>query len=275
MSPIKNLLVPLILCSTGASVSHAALVAQWSLEEGTGTTTTANPPSGGVVSDAFGTGVAWSTDTPGVASTRSLSFPGTSAGNVATNITATTVGIAGTGAKTITGWFKAGDTAGTTRMFFGWSPNNGSGPGTEIRLGLDGSGNIRFEATSGAAVNNTIALDDNAWHMVGLVIGAGDQVGQVQFYIDGNLLNPTGTPSTTAINTAGTGTAPRNEMYLGIGNVGGTQQWAGLLDDVRIYDTALTDTELDGIQSAMAVPEPTAALLGGLGLLALLRRRRA
>ncbi len=41
---------------------------------------------------------------------------------------------------------------------------------------------------------------------------------------------------------------------------------------MRIYDTALTKAELDAIFTA--IPEPSAALFAGLGLLALLRRRR-
>lgn len=242
----------LLACTAG---SHAGLVSQWSLEEGTGTTTTATPP--GTASDTFGTGVAWSTDTPGPASTASLIFPGTTAGRVPTNVTGTAVGINGTGTKTITAWFKIGDTAGTTRMFFGWSPSNGITAGNDIRLGLDGSGFLRFEATSGGVIYGTTALDDNAWHMVALVIEASDTVGSVQFYIDGNLVNPT-TASATAINTAGTGAALFNEMVLGKGNPEGTTQlWNGLLDDVRIYDTALDDAALDAIQAAMAVAPPS------------------
>jgi hypothetical protein len=45
-----------------------------------------------------------------------------------------------------------------------------------------------------------------------------------------------------------------------------------LIHEARLYDGALTQAEIGGL--AM-VPEPSAALLGGLGMLALLRRRRA
>jgi hypothetical protein len=44
-----------------------------------------------------------------------------------------------------------------------------------------------------------------------------------------------------------------------------------LIHEARLYDGALTQAEIGGL--AM-VPEPSAALLGGLGMLALLRRRR-
>ena len=157
-------------------------------------------------------------------------------------------------------------------MFFGWSPTNGTGAGNDLRIGIDGSGFLRLEVSSGFALYNNVALDDNVWHMVGLVMDASENTQTVQFYIDGNLVNPTSSGA-RAINTSGTSAdSLRDDIYLGIGNPQGTQQWAGLLDDVRIYNSALDDTALDGIYSA--IPEPAAALLGGLGLLTLLRRRR-
>lgn len=239
----------------GSGVCHATLVGQWNLEEGSGTNTT--ELVSGTPSAAFGTGVAWSIDTPGVASTATLSFPGTAAGNLRTNLSATAVGFNGSNAKTITAWFKAGDTAGTTRMFFGWSPTNGVTAGADLRLGLDGSGFLRFEVSGGFALYNTTALDDGAWHMVGVVIDANDNVNSVQFYIDGALVNPT-SAGNVLINTTGTSADTlRNDIYLGIGNPGGTQHWNGLLDDMRIYDSALTEPELDDIMAAMAVaPAP-------------------
>jgi hypothetical protein len=44
-----------------------------------------------------------------------------------------------------------------------------------------------------------------------------------------------------------------------------------LIHEARLYDGALTQAEIQGL---VMVPEPSAALLGGLGMLALLRRRR-
>jgi len=47
--------------------------------------------------------------------------------------------------------------------------------------------------------------------------------------------------------------------------------WYGSLDEVRIYDEALTAVQ---IQDVMAVPEPATMLLLGLGGLALIRRKK-
>lgn len=265
---MKNVALPLIFLSVSC-LSPAALVAHWNFEEGSGTAT---DNSSNTATDAFGAGVAWSTDTPGAASSYSLSFPGTSTGNIRTNLDAATVGINGTGAKTITSWIKSGDTAGVDRMFFGWTPSNGGTGGADLRLGLDRNGFLRFEVTGGFAVYETIALDDDAWHMVGVVIDSSDNVNAVQFYVDGNLVNPT-SAGNRLIDTQGTsGDALRDDISFGIGNPGGSQQWSGLLDDMRIYNTALDDPSLDGIYNA--IPEPAASLLGFLGFLGLLAQRR-
>lgn len=239
----------------GSGAVHADLVGHWNLEEGSGTTTVEAVSS--TVSDAFGAGVSWSTDSPGPASGSSLSFPGTGAGNLRSNLNAATLGINGSSSKTISGWIKCGDTAGVTRMFFGWSPTDGSPIGADLRLGLDGSGFLRFEVSGGFALYGTTALDDNSWHMVGVVIDANDNVNSVQFYIDGNLVNPTSAGDRLIATAGSSADALRDDIYLGIGNPAGPQQWAGLLDDLRVHNTSLTEIELDSIRDAMSVAPPT------------------
>lgn len=239
-----------VLFSAGAPPT--APPAHWEMEEGSGTTT--NEDGSNTASDAFGTGVAWSTDTPGPASTASLSFPGTTAGNFGTNLSAADLGIDGSGAKTITGWIKT--TANNDQMFFGWTPSNGTGAGQDLRLGLNASGSLRLEVTSGFALNDSVALNDGQWHMVGVVIEPGDTTSTVQFYIDGALLNPTSSGA-QAIVTAATGAAPRDEVAFGIGNPGGTQQlWSGQLDDVRVYPALLDESALDVLFDAMTATTP-------------------
>ena len=51
------------------------------------------------------------------------------------------------------------------------------------------------------------------------------------------------------------------------------------MDDLAFWDETLTDAQIqtiftNGTNGISVIPEPSAALLGGLGLLALLRRRR-
>lgn len=227
--------------------------ARWKIEEGSGTTT--REETSATASDAFGTGVAWSSNTPGPSSITSLSFPGTTGGNIGTNRSAADLAIAGSGAKTLTGWIKT--SASTSQMFFGWTPSNGGGPGQDLRLGLDASGFLRFEVSSGFASSGTTALNDGQWHMVGVVIEPGDRTPAVQFYVDGTLSDPTDSGD-QAIATAATGTAPRDEVALGIGYPGGIQQpWNGQLDDVRVFSEALGKPALDALRDAMVATPPS------------------
>lgn len=231
--------------------------ASWKMEEGSGTTI--KEEASNIDSDAFGTGVAWSTDTPGPGSAASLSFPGTAAGNFGTNRSAADLGIDGSNAKTITGWIKTSATS--SQMFFGWTPSNGLGAGQDLRLGLNASGHLRLEVTSGFALHDTTALNDGQWHMVGVVIEAGDTTSTVEFYIDGTLSNPTSS-GTQAIATAATGPAPRGEVAFGIGNPGATQQlWNGQIDEVRVFSEALTESALDAIRDSIITtpPQPPSA----------------
>ena len=222
-----------------------APAAYWDFEEGSGSNTVETVSS--TMGDVFGSGVVWSNDTGAPNSTASLGFPGTLAGNFGVNLSGQDVGIDGSNAKTIMGWIKT-SSSGSTHMFFGWTPSDGSTAGADLRLGLDASGYLRFEVTSGFAFYNTTALNDGNWHMVAVVIDADDNVNSVQFYIDGSMLAPT-SAGDRLINTQATGTPPREEIYLGIGNPQGTQQWNGMLDDVAVFTKALTEAELDAIMT--------------------------
>ena len=53
-------------------------------------------------------------------------------------------------------------------------------------------------------------------------------------------------------------------------NTGGGEVFNGVLDDLRVYNNALSASEV----AALAVPEPSIALLGAIGAIGLVRRRR-
>jgi len=193
----------------------------------------------------------------------------------------------------------AGDTA--------WSATTSVGPGNMgLRFGPGGNYNWATGSNSAAILaaggfsisfDYTFALDDTQW--VGVRVGSGPENiainaagvtfgalargnGQMETWDDG---------SSNGYGTATTG-APRSAQFnyaFTSWEIGSTVTFTGIVDGITVAtDTftwdasddmkiviagAVDGTLVDNIQVS-TIPEPSAALLGGLGLLALLRRRR-
>lgn len=96
---MKPILVCCWISALTALPGNAALVANWTFEEGSGSATSDSVSS--TASDAFGTGVTWSGSTAGPASGSSLAFTGATTAQFGVNLNASAVGINGSGAKTI------------------------------------------------------------------------------------------------------------------------------------------------------------------------------
>lgn len=252
----KKLLLSLGLTATAlTSTGQAALIANWTLEEGSGNTTTELVSS--TDSADFSANPTWSPTAGAPGNSNSLDFNNT--GGLDTNLTATDIGFAGSGAKTIVTWFNTTTTA--EDSFFGYSPTSGGGAGKDLRF-LVKNGGLRMEVSFGGFEIGS-GLNDGNWHMVAFIINANDGIDDVDVYIDGAYT--TRSSGGTLINTAGTG---KNVLIGTDGNV--DRHFDGLIDQVQIYDTALSVGELN----AIAVPEPSSAALLGLGGVALILRRR-
>lgn len=254
-----------------AAAAQAGLVAEWTLEEGTGTTTAESLSR--ALSDDFGAaGVTWSSDVPGGGSGYSLGFANT--GGVGLNLDSAAVGLDGTVPKTVVAWIKTSAT-GAEDPIFGYSPTVGSTAGADLRLLVNTAGNLRFEANVGNFAIGSVPVNDGNWWMVGLVIPESVTTSGVSFYtrrVDGvdagTLAGPGSAGGAAVLNTA-TG----SEMWIGNdGNAG--RYFAGVIDNVQVYDSALTQGELDTLYNAMQIPEPATALLLAAGAAALWRRRR-
>jgi hypothetical protein len=114
------------------------------------------------------------------------------------------------------------------------------------------------------AGNPDADLNDGAWHHV--VWTASQSGNTVELYVD-----------TISVGTNMWGAAtPMTQWMLGrrIGG-DGSEEYDGLIDDYRIYDHALTLTEVVELYNTI-VPEPASLslLIGGMSLIALRSRRR-
>lgn len=143
------------------------------------------------------------------------------------------------------------------------SLGSGTGGGNRFDIRLDG-GNLRLEVQAGGSTTGS-NLADNTWHHVAIVVSnATSTVNDVQYYIDGALV---GSFSNAQNIDTGAGPLRIGDSYQDAG-----RDFTGNIDDVRLYDSALTANE---IAALAAIPEPGSLALLGLGGLMFARRRRA
>jgi hypothetical protein len=96
---------------------------------------------------------------------------------------------------------------------------------------------------------------DNEWHMVAMTLDGST----LKAYVDDVVI----------AENVGAGAPGVNTNAIRIGAAGYAGGIEGLIDDIKIYDTALTDEEV-----LAHIPEPTTILLLGLGYGAMLIKRK-
>ncbi len=150
------------------------------------------------------------------------------------------------------GWIIYNDNAGN------WSFWNGGG------LGSNGAWNIQ----------NADPVDVGNWHHIAITYDAGSNT--KSFFIDGALIGSSN-PVAFSPNdgTLADGFTHENEdIHIGGGGDDGTSfRWDGRLDDVGLWDTALSQSEIQNVMMN-GIPEPSAGVLSALAGFALLARRR-
>ncbi len=132
--------------------------------------------------------------------------------------------------------------------------------------GSFGAANAASFYVSGSDQTTSAVINDDTWHHLAFVYDAG--ISQ-SIYVDGVNLATTSTPSAITGNSV---PLILGGMWLGAP----TSTYTGLLDEVRLYNHALSAGEVATL--AIAIPEPAGfAALAGLATLGLAatRRRRA
>lgn len=176
-------------------------------------------------------------------------------------------GFGGTDPFTIFATFQLDPTsANTNNTIFGYSPNGGSGAGTEIRLMVQTDGQIRGEASSGAGSEFTPSVDilDGQPHTIAMIVSGGENFNDIDIYLDGEMiLNPFSAGNNAPMDLTGMGRA----IEIGQdrpGVIGGNRTFDGLIDDVALFGSALTVSELDGLRASGVIPEPTALAIASV-----------
>ena len=143
------------------------------------------------------------------------------------------MGLAGTAARTCMAWIK---TTGTAAPIVYWGDKNTAGGMWEMRL--NSNGQLRAQM-NGCGINGVSAVNTGQWVHVAAVLPEGASLAaDVQLYVNG--VREAGTVTAGTINTKA-GAA----MRIGANETG--QYFTGLIDDVRVYDRALTAEEIQTI----------------------------
>ena len=239
VSIIVGIAILLFAYSASATVVTDGLVSWWTFDEGTGITAyDSQGDNTGTINSA-----AWTTDTAGSASSGALYFNGSSA-----NVTVP----------------DADSLEPTTISLEAWIKPDVTGP-WQAMLGKDGSYLFDMPTAApralmwvtGGTINfpGNTALSSGTWyHVVATYDGTTGKV-----YLDGTV-DTSVTFSADTMNASGAG--------LQIGSYVSSGYFEGIIDEVRIYNKALSLSEVQ--QNYAAIPEPSALLFLGGGLLGLL-----
>jgi hypothetical protein len=246
----------LIIVSTPAK---ANLLAQFSLEEGavnptTNTTWSVDGAFSGTLSGV--TPPTWITSglAPSLVAqsgTVAALTNGAIGGYVLTTFWGTnasgTSSVLGTNPRTVTAWVRTPAVpTGTSAGYIVTYGNDSAVMGGRFTLRLDSTagstlGKIRLEVSSGSVVGTNTVICDNNWHHLAVVCQANCRMSNVLFYVDGNLQQNTTTTPTVLINT--TPNVKPLQMFQWNAN-GNNSTFLGAIDDVRIYDTNLTSSDI-------------------------------
>ncbi len=239
----KYLLMAVVLAAVlFAGAANAELVAHWTFDDGGGNVaqdSTANANDGTIYNGSWASGVL----------NGALQFDGSSTYAVVPNSSSLDI----TGSITISAWIKM---ASIPANYTSVAAKGRGTPSYNLEfehLGTAKLGLVLHDGTYHVAESNPLAI--NTWY---LITGTYD-MSQMKLYVNGNLQGVT--------NYSGTYTSNSEVLYIGNQWPEAGRYYNGLLDDLRIYNNAISQSEIQAL-----VPEPATLLLLGFGGLMLRRK---
>jgi hypothetical protein len=157
--------------------------------------------------------------------------------------------IPGSQARTIDAWIKTPSTANRHPVITQWGV---SSAGTKFTFLLYDGGVLRVE-NGGGNVMGTTNLKDDQWHHVAMVFPGDALMSAAKLYVDGVEEAYTSQAGTAMVNTDTTGVP----LTIGKSHVYDVdlRYWKGVIDELRIWDYALTPEELLAVKDSTVCPD--------------------
>lgn len=142
-------------------------------------------------------------------------------------------GIAGTASRTCCAWIKP---SAVTGEILTWGTDTA---GARWIVRVNENGTLRAEVSSGYIYGTTV-LTDGGWHHIAVALNddGSPDISEAGLYVDGRL-EPTGAVTPRAVNTGTT-----EDVRIGF-YPGQSRYFNGLIDDVRLYGTALSGAQIE------------------------------
>jgi hypothetical protein len=120
--------------------------------------------------------------------------------------------------------------------------NNAGGNGT--------NGAIRTEVNGGYEIGSTVITNANVWRHVVMTweSDGSPNINEAKFYINGVLETNTG------VNGQNVNTSGANPLQIGNDRFSGARDWDGTIDDVAVFDRALTQAEVTALSNGSTSP---------------------
>jgi len=140
--------------------------------------------------------------------------------------------VSGITARTVTAWVRTSSDLNKDQIVE-WG---GDDTGERWSFYIDVNGTLRIESAGDGGNSNGI-VDDNTWHLVAVTYNGNGELSGCKLWIDGELdyevisTNPVNTSITTGVD-------------IGKASVLGSRCFDGLIDEVRIYNRALSHSEI-------------------------------
>ncbi len=242
--PLCRFLLPAALLLLGVAQAHAGLVLHYAFDETSGTSAADSSGNGNTGTLTGMTGTEWTTGKVGGA----LAFDGTNDYVQAIGYK----GVTGGNARSVALWIK---TSTPSRGLYDWGSTSGAGE----NAGRFTGGILIAEYMNGNKWPTSETIIDGQWHHLVVTLPLNGIISDTMAYVDGVAAVPTTSGSSGTVSTS-----LAQDVIVGARfNV--TTYFQGEIDDFRIYDHALSASEVSALASSGA-PEP-AATFAFLGLL--------